>query len=116
MRVARFKRFVRRATTLPGVPQARHVTERAVAPYLRADLSSLHRDLVNALERLGDIERRLDAIEENMPAVLNAIVSTNGNARITQRELTSVRAELADVRATLDATCGPADSAVSEPA
>ena len=116
MRVARFKRFVRRATTLPGVPQARHVTERAVAPYLRADLRSLHRDLVDALDRLGRIEQRLDAIEENMPAVLNAIVSTNGNARLTQRELTSLRAELADVRAALAASGPAVGSAVTEPA
>jgi phage shock protein A len=108
--VARFSSFVRRAARLPGVPQARHVTERAVAPYLRADLHSLHSDLVDALERIGRIEQRLDAIDEHMPAVLNAIVSTKGNARLTQREMTALRAEIAELRAAtaaLDAAVEP---------
>ena len=80
------------------MPQARHVTERAVAPYLRADLHSLHQDLVAAVERIHAVEQRLDAIEEHMPAVLNAIVSTNGNARLTQRELTGLRDEVGALR------------------
>ena len=95
------KRFVRRATTLPGVPEARHVAERAVAPYLRADLHSLHQDLVEVAERLNRLEHRLDAIEEHMPGVLNAIVSTNGNARLAQREMTALRDEVAELRAAL---------------
>lgn len=114
--MARFTRFLRRATTLPGVPQARHVTERAVAPYLRADVQSLHHDLVDALERLGAVERRLDAIEEHMPAVLNAIVSTNGNARLTQRELTALREQVAELHREVGAASLAAGAAVSEPA
>ena len=100
--MSKLAKLMRRATTLPGVPQGRHVAERAVAPYLRADLDSLHRDLLAAVERIGAIERRLDAIDANMPTVLNAVVSVNGNARLTRRELESVRGEIGELRSTLD--------------
>jgi hypothetical protein len=86
---------------LPGVPQGRHVAERAFAPYLRADLESLHGDLLAACERVAVIEQRLRAIEEHMPAVLNAIVSTNGNARLVRREIEEVRGDVVALRAAL---------------
>jgi hypothetical protein len=92
--MSRFSRFVRRATKTRGVAKARHLSERAVAPYLRADLTSLHHDLVETIERLNRLQERVDAIEEYQPAVLNAISSTNGNARLLRRELDGVRAEL----------------------
>ena len=82
----------------PGVPQSRHVAERAVAPYLRADLTSLHRQLLDMIERLDAVETQLrelsstvEAIEQYQPAVLNAISSTNGTARVLRRELETVR-------------------------
>ena len=93
---------MRRLTGLPGVPQGRHVAERAFAPYLRADLESLHRDLLEACDRLAGIEQRLEAIEEHMPAVLNAVVSTNGNARLVRREIEDVRGDVAALRSALD--------------
>jgi ABC-type transporter Mla subunit MlaD len=83
------------------VPQTRHVAERAVAPYLRADLSSLHLQLLETIERLDAVEAQLrelnttvGAIEQHQPAVLNAIASTNGTARILRRELESVREQV----------------------
>ena len=94
----------RRLAALPGVPQGRHVAERAVAPYLRADLDSLHHDLLQAFDRITVIEQRLDAIEENMPAVLNAVVSTNGNARLVRRELEDVRGAVDELRTALGHT------------
>ena len=93
---------MRRVTTLPGVPQSRHVAERAVAPYLRADLTSLHQDLVAVIDRVGRIEERLDGIEQHMPMVLNAIVSTNGNARLVRREIEEVRGDVVALRTTLN--------------
>ena len=100
--MSKLAKLMRRAATLPGVPQGRHVAERAVAPYLRADVESLHRDLLEAVQRIGAVERRLDAIDENMPPVLNAVVSVNGNARVMRRELETVRTELGELRSTLD--------------
>jgi molybdopterin-biosynthesis enzyme MoeA-like protein len=91
-------KLLRRVTTLPGVPQSRHVAERAVAPYLRADLTSLHQQLLATIERLDAVEAQLrelvatvGAIEQYQPAVLNAISSTNGTARVLRRELEAVR-------------------------
>jgi hypothetical protein len=93
--------FLGRCARLPGVPQTRHVAERAVAPYLRADLSSLHLQLLETIERLDAVEAQLrelnttvGAIEQHQPAVLNAIASTNGTARILRRELESVREQV----------------------
>jgi hypothetical protein len=95
-------RYVRRALRLPGVPEARHVTERAVAPYLRADLTSMHETLLEHNHRIGHAEQVVHAsaaavadLERYQPAVLNAIASTNGTARIVRRELGDVRAETA---------------------
>jgi hypothetical protein len=100
-RVGKLAGLMRRLAGLPGVPQGRHIAERAVAPYLRADLESVHRDLLDACERMAGIERRLVAIEEHMPAVLNAVVSTNGNARLVRREIENVRGEVVALRVAL---------------
>jgi hypothetical protein len=86
---------------MPGVPQGRHVAERAVAPYLRADLESVRHDLREACERISSIEQRFQAIEDHMPAVLNAVVSTNGNARLLRREIEDVRGEVVALRTAL---------------
>jgi chromosome segregation ATPase len=94
-------KFMRRVTKLPGVPQSRHIAERAVAPYLRADLTSLHEELLATIERLDAVEAQLrelvttvGAIEQYQPAVLNAIASTNGTARVLRRELESMRQDV----------------------
>ncbi len=98
--MGRFKNSFRSLTRVPGVPEARHVTERAVAPYLRADLHSLHQDQILLTERLAGVEllcantismlaavrQTIDAIERHQPAVLNAVASTNGTARILRRD------------------------------
>jgi hypothetical protein len=103
------RQYVRRLLRLPGVPEARHVTERAVAPYLRADLTSLHETqlqhnhrLVHAEELLHSTAAATADIERHQPAVLNAIASSNGTARLLRREQAElddlVRRELAEIR------------------
>ena len=96
--MSRLAKYLGRVARLPGVPQSRHVAERAVAPYLRADLTALHRQLLDTVERLDAVEAQLrelsatvGAIEQHQPAVLNAIASTNGTARILRRELEIVQ-------------------------
>jgi chromosome segregation ATPase len=95
---------MRRVTKLPGVPRSRHIAERAVAPYLRADLTSLHQQLLDTNERLDAVEAQLrelsttvGSIEQYQPAVLNAISSTNGTARVLRRELESVRQHVTEL-------------------
>jgi hypothetical protein len=88
------ERLRARIRRLPGVPQSRHVAERAVAPYLRADLHSLHQDFIVVADRvtvaradLDELRRAVADIESNMPAVLNAISSMNGASRMVKRQL-----------------------------
>lgn len=100
--MSRLKNLLHRGTKLPGMPKARHITERAVAPYLRADLHSLHLDLISLAERLTALEdanRALSTavadIETHMPPVLNAIASTNGTARILRRDFDRLHTDVA---------------------
>src|SRR5688500_17027823 len=111
--MAGLKSALRKMARLRGVPQARHVAERAVAPYLRADVHSLNLDHVSLVQRIENLERVLadtdarissqiagmahaiDEIERHQPAVLNAITSVNGTVRILRREFEAV-AQLAD--------------------
>ncbi|HWM21282.1 MAG TPA: hypothetical protein VNO51_16430 [Ilumatobacteraceae bacterium] len=102
--MSRLAKYLGRVTRLPGVPQSRHVAERTVAPYLRADLTALHRQLLDTIERLDVVEAQLrelsttvGAIEHHQPAVLNAIASTNGTARILRRELEVVRKHVTEL-------------------
>ena len=108
--MAGLKSALRRLTTVRGVPQARHLAERAVAPYLRDDVHSLHLDHIALVQRMENLERiaadtsleqRVDAhlarmlhtiadIERHQPAVLNAIASVNGTVRILRREFEAV--------------------------
>ena len=90
----------RKLTKAPGAPQARHLAERAVTPYLRRDLhelnishGSLNHRLVDSDRRLHEltvagtsIEPRVEAIETHLPTILNAIASTSGTARILARQ------------------------------
>lgn len=64
-----------------------------MAPYLRADLNSLHETqlqhnhrLVHAEELLHSTAAATADIERHQPAVLNAIASSNGTARLLRRE------------------------------
>lgn len=111
--MGRLKNMLRRVTRAPGVPTARHLTERAVAPYLREDLYSLHQGLLDTVRRLEVQEQHLAAevlhntatrdavtdIERHMPSVLNAIASTNGTTRLLRREFELVRDDIAGLRA-----------------
>jgi hypothetical protein len=100
-------RVANRATRVPGVGSGRHITERAVAPYLRADFESFRIDLLGALHdlscRIDEVERRVALVEEHQPPVLNAIASVNGNARLTRREMTEIRAHLDELEARVGA-------------
>ena len=108
--MAGLKSALRRLMKLRGLPQARHVAERAVAPYLRDDLHSLHLDHIALVQRIENLERiaadttleervsaqltrmgnTIDEIERHQPAVLNAIASVNGTVRILRREFAAV--------------------------
>jgi SAM-dependent methyltransferase len=104
------RHYVRRLLRLPGVPEARHVTERAVAPYLRADLVSMHETQLEHNHRLVEAEKTLHAtaaatadIERYQPAVLNAIASTNGTARLLRREQAELQEKVRADTSRLDA-------------
>lgn len=107
--MSRLSAYIRRVLRTPGVPQARHVTERAVAPYLRADLTSLHETMLDLNHRLVIAQAGIEAVEQHMPSVLNSIASTNGVARLLRREtagrldaLESRTAAMADQLAALE--------------
>jgi hypothetical protein len=99
------KRALRPMRRAPGVPQARHLAEQAVAPYLRADVSSLHDTLLELVGRVESLERSnhetihrtgqmadtIGELESRQPAVLNAISSVNGTSRLLRRELDGLR-------------------------
>jgi hypothetical protein len=99
--MGRVKRGLRKLTRSPGVPQARHIAERSVAPYLRADLHQLVLDHAAVEHRLTAVQMKVDglaqALDSHMPAVLNAIASTNGTARILSRETDGLRTLIARV-------------------
>ncbi|MEO5899103.1 MAG: hypothetical protein ABIR68_03090 [Ilumatobacteraceae bacterium] len=110
--MGRLKNMFRRVTKAPGVPTARHLTERAVAPYLREDLYTLHQGLLDTVRRLEVQEQNLAAevvrnaatrdavtdLERHMPSVLNAIASTNGTTRLLRREFDLVRGDVTGLR------------------
>jgi hypothetical protein len=64
--MGRVKQGLRRLTKWPGVPQARHLTERSFAPYLRSDLQQVAHDQAMTAERLTEltakVNERLDRI------------------------------------------------------
>jgi len=92
---------------VPGLPQARHVAEKAIAPYLRADLHAVNLDLIAHRAAHGafvdETRVRLDVIEGSQPVVLNAISSTNGTSRLLRREVDAVRDDVAAMRGRVDA-------------
>ncbi|MCU1500245.1 MAG: hypothetical protein JWM47_4198 [Acidimicrobiales bacterium] len=99
------RNMVRRVTKSPGVPQARHLAERSVAPYLRADVHQLaidheenHHRITELQLRVEELARALGEIEGTQPQVLNAVASTGGTARTLARAIetgdAAIRAEM----------------------
>lgn len=101
------KRFLRPVARTPVVRKFRRLFGRVGAPGLNPELEFVHRKLaeldrtnprldviesaVGQLQReMVDVHRRLETFDRHMPAVLNAIASTNGTARILRRELDEV--------------------------
>src|SRR5687768_1212796 len=94
-------RFLAGGARLPGMPKARHVAEKAVAPYLRNDLARMLDELRQVGARteqlyaqVQEMQRRNDALaeatarlERHQPTVLNAISTANGASRLVRREL-----------------------------
>jgi Methyltransferase domain len=111
----RFLGSFRRVLRAPGVPQARHLAERAVAPYLRADVASIAADQARTAtdqsttaervqrvdlttnHRLHLLEEAMNSLQTHMPAVLNAIASTNGTARQFARQHIELERQLAEI-------------------
>src|SRR4051812_4059236 len=114
--MARVRSKIRLLAKAPGVPEARHVTERAVAPYLRADVHQLGLDHSLTVGRLSALELKVQAlvdsvaaIELHQPTILNSIASTNGTARLLARQVS----ELHDVVKAQSITSASVDSQIS---
>lgn len=109
--------LVRRILRLPGIPAARSVAERAVAPQVRADVHQLGLDNIAVDRRLSALERRVadliltvahldhrvteltertGAVEAAAPALHNAMDSAHETARRLARELDDLRAARPD--------------------
>jgi len=103
------RKLLQRLTRLRGVPQARHVAERAIAPYVRDDVHQLLLDHQRTAERVSDLEsqiaetlsvlarsiERIDRVETHLPTVLNSIDSTNSTTRLLMREADELKALIA---------------------
>jgi hypothetical protein len=110
------RRFLRRLAKARGVPQARHIAERSIAPYVRADLHELwlsHVGVVDHLTALQQVVDRLQAqvhgaavllqsMETHQPMILNAIASTNGTTRILSRETARIAARETALKAAIE--------------
>ena len=86
----------------PKLPRSRHMMERLLAPYLRRDLNAIHQTVLDLVERVEEVElsvqtlkATVEDIDAHIPAVLNAISSTNGTARLLRREIDVVADGLA---------------------
>jgi predicted SAM-dependent methyltransferase len=93
------------------MPKARHVAERAVAPYLRTDLAATLDELRQVEARteqmytqIGELQRRHDELaaatarlERHQPTVLNAISTANGASRLLRRELVEAHRQIAEL-------------------
>lgn len=100
-----FRRFLTRLGRAPGVDKIRRAVGRFASPGLQSQLSMLSagdddlRDHITALykrslddnHRLAVLETELtskvEQLDRHLPAVLNAISSTNGAARLLRREI-----------------------------
>ena len=80
-------------TLLRGVPKARRVAEVAVTPNVRFEIERLRSELANlsaahheTSQVAHDDRQQISDINLHMPAVLNAIASMSGAARISARQ------------------------------
>ncbi len=96
---------LKKLTHLPGVLKARHLAEVAVTPHVRGELAEAQAQAVRTDHLIHDhaarVEATLYAHESSLrdllatqPVVLNAISSTNGVARMSQRQIDQLRNEL----------------------
>jgi hypothetical protein len=114
--MGRVKEALRRVTKWPGVPQTRHLAERTVAPYLRADVHQIALDqsltgqrlfeLTQTVEHLRqlqvpELQAAVRALEVHQPTVLNAIASANGTARLLARETDGLRLLITELSQTI---------------
>jgi predicted SAM-dependent methyltransferase len=92
--VGRLTNFLARGAKLPGMPEARHVAERAVAPYLRDDLAATLDRMVAVEAQISELQAKLERLERHQPTVLNAISTANGASRLLRRDLVETEARL----------------------
>ena len=71
----------------------RRAGELAVTPNVRVDILRLDDIQSHHAEELVQLREAVADIEANLPAVLNAISSMSGAARMVKRELDAFRAE-----------------------
>ena len=100
--MGRFIQFLARGAQLPGMPKARHVVERAVAPYLRDDMAATLDRTADLQDQISETRLRFERLERHQPTVLNAISTANGASRLLRREVVATEArlmaEVADLR------------------
>jgi hypothetical protein len=83
----------------PGVRTVRKAAERAVTPDARVWIERVERSQADHVVLLDQLQRAVSDVEASMPAVLNAIASMSGAARLVKRELDELRREFEAVRA-----------------
>ena len=96
----RLRNLKRQVLGLPHVPQARHLAERAVAPYLRADVHDLAGNLQtvheNVNSRLVQVESRLDRAVTHVSDIGATASASN---RLLRREQVHAEGKVADALA-----------------
>lgn len=111
------RNVLKRLTRVRGIPQARHMAERAVAPYVRDDVHNLLLDHQRTAERVSELEHqmaRLERIEAHMPTLLNAISSANGTTRLLMREVGEAQSLFAAQAEKVDSVTGRIEGLRSE--
>jgi SAM-dependent methyltransferase len=118
---SRVRSFCRTLLHAPGVRIARRAAERAVTPEARIaidGIGNLQSDVLAAIHRehlrLEETRRSIDDIEHSVPAVLNAISSMNGAARIATREVERLSAEVERLRTEVAAVTAQQDAQRAE--
>ena len=92
--MGRLSNFLSRGAKVPGMRKARHVAERALAPYLRDDLNATLARTVDLQSQISEMRLKLERIERHQPTVLNAISTSNGASRLLRRDLVDTEARL----------------------
>jgi len=91
--VSKTRTGVGRVMQAPGMQRVRRAGELAVTPNVRVDIIRLDDIQSHHAEELVQLREAVADIEANLPAVLNAISSMSGAARMVKRELDVFRAE-----------------------